>query len=46
MKNFAKKIKDFSYILPNSCFTEQLSAPGSEYTHKYDMIHYSVSQTK
>ena len=36
---------DFGYILPNSCFTEQISMPNSAYT-KYDTRYCSVCHTK
>ena len=42
--NFVKKINDFGYALPNSCFTEQFSMPASEYTNKCNKRYFSVCQ--
>ena len=42
--NFVKQHTDFSYVLPNSCFTEQLSMPASEYTNKSNKRYFSVCQ--
>ena len=43
--NFIKKIY-FGYILPNSCFTEQLSLAASEYTNKCNTNFFSVCKAK
>ena len=44
--NFVKKhiYIDFSYILPNSSFTEPLSMPASEYSNKCNKRYFSVWQ--
>ena len=44
--NFVKKNNDFGYMLPNSCFREQLSMPASEFTNKCDTRYFSVCQVK
>ena len=43
-KKKEKKITDFGYMLPNNCFTEQLSMPASEYTNKCTKRYFSLCQ--
>ena len=43
---FFKNCNEFGYILPNSCFTEQLAMITSEYTNKCDTKYCSVCHTK